>query len=179
MAKWYSQLKPIRTKLQSQNLHWWPNGTPNSSQLESSYNIKTCIGGGPNDTTKSSQLARNRLIVWTIRPCSHITTTKQLGESWLEITEVAANRVENLAPVGRKFEFDQSQAKWVAKRYPTPSKLWTWLELAWVGRTVWPGLKKALKNWPLEFPIWAVIWMSVMSCPSRHVYRFAAAMRTL
>ena len=47
--------------------------------------------------------------------------------------------VENMALVGRKFELDQiqvnmiqlepTQAKWVAQRYLTPSKLWTWFEL--------------------------------------------------
>ena len=41
----------------------WPNGTPNSSQLEPSYKIKTCIGGWPNGTAKSIQLARNHSII--------------------------------------------------------------------------------------------------------------------
>ena len=41
----------------------WQNGTPNSRQLEPSYKIKTCIGGWPNDTAKSSQLARKHSIV--------------------------------------------------------------------------------------------------------------------
>ena len=66
----------------------WPNGTPNSSQVEPSYKIRTCIRGLPNGTARSSQLARYRAIVW-IRPRSHITITKQLGESWLELAEVA------------------------------------------------------------------------------------------
>ena len=35
----------------------WLNGTPSSSQLEPSYRIKTCIGGWPNGTAKSSLLA--------------------------------------------------------------------------------------------------------------------------
>ena len=39
-----------------------------------------------NDTAKSSQLARNRSVV-LIRPRSHITITKQLFESWLELAE--------------------------------------------------------------------------------------------
>ena len=38
-------------------------------------------------------------------------------------------------------QLEPTQAKWVAERYPTLSKLWTWLELAWVGRNVWPGLQ--------------------------------------
>ena len=46
--------------------------------------IETCIGGWPNGTAKSSQLARNHSIVW-LRPHRHKTSTKQLGESWLEL----------------------------------------------------------------------------------------------
>ena len=64
------------------------NGTPNSSQV---IKIKTCIGGFSNDTAKSSQLARNHSIVW-IRPRSNIKITKQLGESWLALAEVAKRR---------------------------------------------------------------------------------------
>ena len=45
----------------------WPNGTPNSSQLEPSYKIKTCIGWWTNDTTTASQLARKCSIVWNDR----------------------------------------------------------------------------------------------------------------
>ena len=77
-----------------------PNGTPNSSQLEPSYKIKTCISGWPNGTAKSSQLARNHSIVW-IRPRSHNnnkttwrelawvgwkwTNGGKLGSSWAKI----------------------------------------------------------------------------------------------
>ena len=78
----------------------WPNGTPNSSQLEPGYKIKTCIGGWPNDAAKSSQLARNHSIVWI--PHSHITLTKQLSESW--------PNGGNLTRVGRQFELGQMQA---------------------------------------------------------------------
>ena len=50
--------------------------------------------------------------------------------------------VENLARVGIIFELDKIQANssQVGGQtiYQTPSKLWTWLELACVGRTVWP-----------------------------------------
>ena len=63
------------------NVEPWPNGTPNSSQLEPGYEIKTCIGGWPNGIAKSSQLAR--------KPFNFLTTTahapknnKKLGESW-------------------------------------------------------------------------------------------------
>ena len=85
----------------------WPNGTPNSSQLEPSYKIKTCIGGWLNGTAKSSQLARNHAIVW-IRPRGHIIIRKQLGESWLELaawggqTVVAWLKRENLSLIKSK-----------------------------------------------------------------------------
>ena len=132
----------------------WPNGTPNSSQLEPSYKIKICIGGWSNDTAKWSQLARNHSIVG-IRPRSHTTITKQLGESWLELTEVA-KRWKTWLELGKIIwgwsnsnQLEPTQAKWVAKRYPTPSKLLTCRELAWVWKTVWPGLKAYV-----EFPIW-------------------------
>ena len=52
------------------------------------YKINTCIGGWPNGTTKSSQLTKNRSIVW-LQSHSHLTITKQLGKSWLELAEVA------------------------------------------------------------------------------------------
>ena len=109
------------------------------SKLKPSYTIKATIGGWPNGTAKSSQLAR--------KPFSCLTTTaqsptiaKQLGSSW-------PRWPNDLAQVGRKFEFDQiqakldpTQAKWVTKRNPTSTMLKTWLELAWVESTVWPGL---------------------------------------
>ena len=118
LAKRYSQLKPTRAKVQNQN----------------------CIAGWPNDTTKSSQLARNHSVVW-IRPRSHITIKKKLarvGSNWLRWPND-----ENCASSWAKIwawsssQLDPTRAKWVAKRYPTPSKLCTWLELVWVGR---PGL---------------------------------------
>ena len=68
-------------------LKLWPNGTPKSSQVEPSWKNITYIGWWPKRTAKSSQLARNQSIVG-IRPRSHIIT-KQLGESWLELAEVA------------------------------------------------------------------------------------------
>ena len=92
------------------------------SQLEPtrSYKIKTCIGGWPNDTAKSSQLARNHSIVW-IRPHGHTTMTKQLGESWL--------RWPNGGKLGSSWakiwdwsnsnQLDRTWAKWVAERYLT------------------------------------------------------------
>ena len=110
------------------------------SQLKPSYKIKTCIGGWSNDTAKSSQLARNH----SIRLNKTALSYNNNKTTWFELTEVAKT-VENVSRVGREFElvttFKPTRAKWVAKRYPTPSKLWTWLELAWDGRTVWPGLK--------------------------------------
>ena len=74
------------------NVHWFlyhilsPGQTvlPTQGKLQN----QTCIGGWPNNTVKLSQLARNHSIAW-ILPCSHITITKQLGESWLELAEVA------------------------------------------------------------------------------------------
>ena len=109
----------------------WPNDAPYSSQPEPSHKIKTCISGWPNDTAKSSQLARNHSIVW-IRPRSHITITKQLGESLPELAEVDKRwktwleLSENLSLI--KFKPTRSNSSQL-KRYPTPSKLWTWLEL--------------------------------------------------
>ena len=113
MFSWFSWVK-----LRGSRKKPWPNGTPNISQLRPSYNIKTCISGWPNDTAKSSQLARNQLKptqaklqyqnlhqrvakryrqvepackkpfnCLNIRPRSHITITKQLGESWLELVK--------------------------------------------------------------------------------------------
>ena len=138
LAKWYSQLKQTQAKLQNQNFH---------RQVAKRY--------------RQVDPALKKLFNCLNSTACHITITKQLGDSSLE-NGSGGQTVENLARVGRKFEFDQIQAnliqleptqvKWVAQRYPTPSKLWTWLELAWVGRTVWPGLKTYTKLHPR--PIW-------------------------
>ena len=78
------------------------------SQLKPSYKIKTCIGGWPNGTAKSSQLASN--------PASFLTTTAQSPNNnetaWRELARVRRGRhtVESLARVGRKFEPGQLQA---------------------------------------------------------------------
>ena len=66
----------------------WPNGTPNSSQLERSYKIKTCIGEWPNGTAKSSQLARkpfNYLTTTAQSPNNNKTTLARVGSSWAKI----------------------------------------------------------------------------------------------
>ena len=123
----------------------WPNGTPNSSKLEPSFKIKTCIGGWPNGTAKSSQLTR--------KPFNCLTSTAQSPNNnkttWRELARVdwGGQTVGYLVRSWAKIwawsdsnQLDPTQAKWMAKRYPTPSKLWTWLELVWGGSTVWPGL---------------------------------------
>ena len=141
-----------------------PNGTPNSSQLDPSYKIKTCIGGLPNDTAKSSQLARNHSIVWW--PRSHITITKQLGESWREVGK-GGQTVENLARVWRKFELDQIQANSSQLKpsgWPNVTQLHrsceldsSWLELGvpfgqgfmqFGGQEVGPRFRRSRKSWP-------------------------------
>ena len=114
-----------------------------SSQLEPSYKIKTCTDRWVAKLYCQVQPARKKTIqfIW-LRSRSHLTITKQLGKSWLELAEVA-KRCKSWLELGENLSlitFKPTEAKWVAKRYPTPSKLWTWLKLAWVGRTVWPGL---------------------------------------
>ena len=98
----------------------WPNGTPNSSQLGPSYKIETCIGGWPNGPAKSSQIAtrtrklENHSIVW-LRRRSHLTITKQLGESWLELAR-GGQTAENLARIGRLFERDQIETRSISSQ---------------------------------------------------------------
>ena len=114
----------------------WPNATPNSSQHEPSYKIKTCIGGWSNDTAKSSrQLARKPFNCLTTTELSPVIITKQLvarvGSSW--------PRWPNGGKLGSSWakiwawsnwsQLQPTRANWVAKRYPTPSMLKTWLEL--------------------------------------------------
>ena len=131
-----------------------PNGTPNSSQLEPSYKIKTYIDAWPNDTAKSSQLARNHSIVW-LRPCSHITIAKQLGESWLSLMKFKPTRA-NSTQVGGQTIFNSIE-------------LVNLTELAWVGRIVWPGLCKAncLRHVP-----WEVMqcYLSKLHCVRRRAW---------
>ena len=143
LAKRYSQLKPIRAKLQNQNLNrrvakWYRQVEP--------------------ARTKAIQLSK------------YIHNNNKT--TWRDWVGWGVQTVEKMAQVGRKFEFDQiqadltqlepTQAKWVAKRYPTPSKWWTWLELAWVGRTVWPALGQRM-CWPVA---------------SRHAYSSYCSSRT-
>ena len=52
-------------------------------------------------------------------------------------------------------QLDPTQAKWMAKRYPTWTKLKTWLELAWVGSTIWSGhmtIKLVISNCCMLLP---------------------------
>ena len=90
------------------------------TQANSSQATKSKLGGWPNGTAKSSQLARNHSIVW-LRPRSHLTITKKnlVRVGW------GGETGENLARIGRAWsnssQLDPTRAKWVAKRYPTPS----------------------------------------------------------
>ena len=121
----------------------WPNGTPNSRKLSQSYKIKTCIGGWPNGTAKSSQLARIPSTCLTTTARSLTNLTKQLGESWLKFVEVAKwwKTWLELGVHLSFIKFKPTRAKWVDKWYPTWTRLETWLKLAWVRSTVWPGLQ--------------------------------------
>ena len=85
------------------NVEPWPNGTPNSSQLEPSYKIKTCIGGWPNGTSQV-ELARKKTIQFSDYDCA---VTQQYN---LARVGRSSQTVENLARVGRKFKFAKLQA---------------------------------------------------------------------
>ena len=94
-----------------------------------SYKNKTCIGGWPNGTAKSSHLAR--------KPFNCLTTTAQspnnnnLTTQW-ELAEVA-KRWNTLCLSWKIWAWSNSsqlqptRTKCVAERYPTPSKLKIWL----------------------------------------------------
>ena len=77
----------LRAECNSPSLKPWPNGAPNSSQIELSCKTKTFIGGWSNGTAKLSHLVRkSHSIVW-LRPRSHLTVAKQLGKSSLEFAK--------------------------------------------------------------------------------------------
>ena len=61
---------------------------PIQAQLDSSYEIKTCIDWWPNGTAKSSQLARKPFNCLTTTAQSPNNITKRLGNSWHELAEV-------------------------------------------------------------------------------------------
>ena len=65
------------------------------SQLKPSYKIKICIGGWPNDTAKSSQLARKPF------NCLHTTAYSHKNNK----TTSRVQTVENMARVGRTFDW--------------------------------------------------------------------------
>ena len=89
---------------------------------------KLASAGGQTVPPSRASSQENHSIVW--RPRSHLTITKQLGESWLELGKrwkACSSWAKILSLI--KFKPTPTQAKWVAQRYPSPSKLWTWLEL--------------------------------------------------
>ena len=131
---------------------WSPGQTilptdANSSQV---INSKLASAGGQAIPPSRASLQENHLIV-SLRPRSHITITKQLGLSWLELVDVAKRWKtwlelgENLSLI-KSSQLDPTQANSSqvgGQTIPNSSKFWIWLELAWVGRTVWLGLKNA------------------------------------
>ena len=109
--------------------------------------IKTCIDGWPNDTAKSSQLARNHSIVW-IRPRSHLTITKQLGLSWFELTEVAKRWKTWLKPtqLHRSCELGSSWEDRLARAYRVVSGVCTSTEDAGPTHPPW-----SVFHYPITF----------------------------
>ena len=124
----------------------------NSSQLDSGYKINTYIGGWPNGTAKSSQLARNHtMIVWqqdhmsltgTVQSPNDNKTTWQFLPCLAEVAKQWKTWLKlgtNLSFIKLKptwLQLEPTQANWVAKQYPTPPKL------AWDGRrTIWACLE--------------------------------------
>ena len=79
---------------------------PSQANLSQGTKIKTCIGGWPDGTAKSSQLARNLL--------NCLTTTAQSPNNNKQLCcrklAGGGQAVENVAQVGLKFELDQIQA---------------------------------------------------------------------
>ena len=66
-----------------------------------------------------------------------------LHPDWWELAELArgVQMVDNLARAWSNWsQLDPTQAKWVARWYPAPSKVKMGLKLSQVGSTVWPGL---------------------------------------
>ena len=112
------------------------------SQFEPSYKIKTCIGGWRNDTTESSQLARNHSI---LSQYDCVVTKRQgnlvrvgwgglnggeLGSSWAKIWAC-----------GNSLQLEPTQAWWVAKRYLTQSiEVVNFARVGLSGEYRWPGL---------------------------------------
>ena len=141
---------PGQTALQTQ---------ANSSQVTKS---KRTSEGGQTVVPRRGDSQENFSIVW-LRPRSHITIAKQLGESWPRWPNGSSwakiwawSKSSQLDPTpANSRQLQPTQDTCVAKRYPTPSKLKTWLELAWVGGTVWPGLHSGLiRKFPVKlFPI--------------------------
>ena len=126
LAKRYSQLKPTRAKLENPNLHRWVAKRYRQVEKARKKTIQFSDYESPNNKTTWLELAK----------------VAKRWNTWLELGE-------NLTLIKFKpTRANSSQLKpseW-PKRYPTPSKLWTWLELAWVGSTVWPGLKTCCKH---------------------------------
>ena len=141
-----------RSSYDHSNVKPWKNGTPNSSQLEPSYEIKTCIGGWPNAVPPSRASSQENHSIVRLRPLSHLTITKQLGESWLEL----AARWPNARKLGSRWAKLWAWSN-SSQLDPTPANssqvggqtIPTSIEavnLAWVGRTVWPGLYRGIEG---------------------------------
>ena len=122
--------------LESERVKRWPNGVPNSSQ---GTKLKLASAGG--QTKQPSRASWQETINCLNTALSHNNNKTP----WRELAWVGwgGQTVETWLELGKNsslIKFKPTQVKWLAKWYPTPSKLWTWLELTWVGRTVWPRL---------------------------------------
>ena len=78
-------------------------------------------------------------------PNDNKTTWRKLARGWKTWLMLAGNL--------SLIQLDPTQARWMAKRYPIWTTLNTWLGVAWVGSTVWPGVNASKTFWVL----WPVI----------------------
>ena len=125
-----------RTQVElSRGVKLWPNGTPNSSQLQPSYKlIKTCVDRWLTGTytDNSSYFARKTF------NCLTTNNLVRVDLSWLRWTDGEKLGLSSVSiwVSSSSNQLDPTQAKWVAKWYPT--KLKTWLDVAWVGSSICP-----------------------------------------
>ena len=118
----------------------WLNGTPSSSQVTES---KLASAGGQTEPPSQACSHSNHSIVWK-RPRSHITMTKQLGESWLRWPN-GGKRGSSWAKIwawsnsSQLYPTRANSSQVGGQTIPNSIEVVNLAELAWVGRTVWSG----------------------------------------
>ena len=121
----------------------WPNGTQaNSSQVT---NSKLTSAGRQTVLPSRARSRENQSIV-SPRPCSHLTVTKQLGESW---PRCLAKRWKSWLELGENLSLIKIQANSIQlapSKWPNVTQLWPCWKIGWGWLELGVPLGQAFQN---------------------------------